>query len=72
MSVHLPLKDMTLQEKLETLEALWEDLSRNAQTVESPDWHGEILKDRNRRAAEGKARFSDWETAKTAIRSKLP
>lgn len=72
MSVHLPLKDMTLREKLEALEALWADLASNAQAVESPDWHKETLEKRGQQVTEGKARFTDWETAKTAIRSKLP
>lgn len=69
MSVRLPLKDMTLQEKLEAMEVLWEDL---AQSVESPDWHKETLEERHQKASTGKAHFTDWETAKSAIRSKLP
>ena len=72
MSVHLPLKDMTRQEKLEAMEALWDDLARASEPVESPDWHGENLEERRQKVAGGKAHFSDWETAKSAIRSKLP
>ena len=72
MSVHLPLKDMTLREKLEALEALWDDLARDARSVESPGWHEEILKERSQRVANGQAGFTDWETAKTGIRRKLP
>ncbi len=72
MLVHLPLKDMTLREKLEVLEVLCEDLARSAGSVESPDWHKETLEERSRRVADGKARFTDWETAKADIRSKLP
>ncbi len=60
---------MTLQEKLEAMEALWADL---AQSVESPEWHKETLEERRQRVSEGKAHFTDWETAKSAIRSKLP
>jgi hypothetical protein len=71
MSVQLPLKDMTIKEKLEILEALWEDLARNAQSVKSPDWHKKTLEERSQRVAQGTARFTDWETAKAEIRSKL-
>ena len=71
MSVHLPLKDMTLQEKLEAMEALWEDLTRGAALAESPDWHNDTLDERRRRVAEGKAHFRDWETAKSALRGKV-
>jgi hypothetical protein len=62
---------MTLREKLEVLEVLREDMARSAGSVESPDWHKETLEECGRRAAEGKARFADWETAKAEIRSKL-
>ena len=71
MSVHLPLKDMTLQEKLEAMEALWQDLAGGAEPVESPDWHKETLDGRRQRVAEGQAHFADWETAKSAVRGKV-
>ena len=63
MSLNLPIKDMTLQEKLAAMELLWEDLARSPESVESPDWHKDILDERRGRVAEGKARFVDWETA---------
>jgi hypothetical protein len=72
MSVHLPLKDMTLQEKLAAMEALWEDIAQSGEALESPDWHKDTLEERRERIAEGKAHFTDWETAKSAIRSKVP
>jgi putative addiction module component len=69
--VNLPLKDMTLKEKLAAMELLWEDLARSPESIESPAWHKDILDERRDRVAEGKARFVDWETAKKDIRSKL-
>jgi Putative addiction module component len=71
MSMNLPLKEMTLQEKLAAMELLWEDLARSPESVESPDWHKDILDERRGRVAEGKARFVDWETAKKDIRNKI-
>jgi len=71
MSVTLPLKEMTLQEKLAAMESLWEDLARTPEAVESPAWHKDILDERRQRLAEGKSRFIDWETAKAEIRKKL-
>ena len=70
--MNLPLKDMTLQEKLAAMEALWEDLTRSPESFESPDWHKDTLEERRQRIAEGKAHFTDWETAKSAIRTKVP
>ena len=71
MPVTLPLKEMTLQEKLAAMELLWEDLARTPEAVESPAWHKDILDERRQRLAEGKSRFIDWETAKAEIRKKL-
>ncbi|MEX5283084.1 addiction module protein [Nitrospira tepida] len=62
---------MTLQEKLAAMESIWEDLARTPDAIESPDWHQDILDERRRQVAEGRAHFIDWETAKTDIRKKL-
>lgn len=71
MSKNLPLTEMTVQEKLAAIELLWEDIVRCPDSVESPPWHKEILDERRQRVAEGKAQFTDWETAKIAIRNKV-
>jgi hypothetical protein len=71
MSKILPLEEMTLHEKLAAMEALWEDLARSPEAIESPAWHEEILDERRQQIAAGKARFEDWETAKVEIRNKL-
>jgi hypothetical protein len=54
MSVSLPLKDMTLHEKLAAMELLWEDLARSPESIESPTWHKSILDERRQKIAEGK------------------
>lgn len=71
MPITLPLKEMTLQEKLAVMESLWEDLARSPEAIESPAWHKDILDERRQRLAEGKSRFIDWQTAKAEIRNKL-
>jgi hypothetical protein len=71
MAVTLPLHKMSLSEKLRAMEALWEDLSRHADALESPDWHGAVLAEREKLAAAGKSRFKDWETAKKDIRKRV-
>jgi len=68
--VTLPLNEMSLSEKLQFMEALWDDLSCNADTLESPEWHGEVLEEREQRIASGEARFTDWEQAKADIRKR--
>ncbi len=71
MPATLPLNEMTVTEKLQAMEALWEDLSRNAAALESPEWHRDVLEARERRIASGEARFSDWEQAKADIRKRV-
>jgi hypothetical protein len=70
MALTLPLHEMTLEEKLQAMEALWEDLSRNPDTIESPSWHEDVLRERQERLAAGEASFMDWEQAKVYIRSR--
>ena len=62
MLVTLPLNDMTVAEKLQLMETLWN---------ESPAWHRDVLEERERRIASGDARFSDWEQAKAEIRKRV-
>ena len=55
MAVALPLQEMTVDEKLEAMEALWADLSRVPVQFESPAWHQAVLAERE---TAGPQRFS--------------
>jgi len=71
MNITLPLDKMTIPEKLRLMEALWADLSRHEDEVESPAWHGAVLKEREARVKCGEESFMDWETAKKQLRDRL-
>lgn len=71
MDVTLPLAEMSIAEKLRTMEALWADLSRNEGDVPVAEWHKEILDERQRQFDEGEAQFTDWEIAKERIRDRV-
>jgi Putative addiction module component len=45
MSASLPLHEMSFEEKFRAMEALWEDLSREPDRIESPNWHQDVLKE---------------------------
>ena len=62
---------MTLSDKLRAMEALWADLSQREDDVPVPDWHKEILDEREQLVRSGKARFIDWETAKKRIARRI-
>ena len=61
---------MTTEEKLQVMEALWADLSRDPDQVPSPGWHSEVLSDREQKVKEGKEHSIDWETAKKQLRDR--
>ena len=70
MSTDLQIDQMTLEEKLRAMEALWEALCRHS-AVPVEQWHKDILDDRERLIEEGKAEFIDWETAKKRITERI-
>lgn len=71
MSTLEQIHQMPLHEKLLVMEAIWQDISREEQTLEVPQWHKDILDERDRLIAEGKAQFIDWEDAKKQIREAI-
>ena len=70
MEVALPLDQMTTAEKLHAMETIWADLTRNADSFESPTWHADVLRDRDQYVAEGKEDYIDWNEAKRQLRER--
>jgi hypothetical protein len=71
MPTTIDLQEMTTPDKLRLMEALWQNLSTSATELPSPDWHGEILAERERLIDSGEERFIDWDTAKKQLRDEL-
>ena len=67
MSDVLQIDRMTLEDKLRAMEALWDGLCRQPDALAVPQWHKDLLDARERLIEQGKARFSDWETARKRI-----
>lgn len=65
--MELPIDQMTVAEKLSTMEALWEDLSRTPEQVPAPDWHGDTLRDRVGRVEQGESKFNSWSSARKRL-----
>lgn len=62
------IKHLTREEKLRMVDALWTDLLSEEEFFESPGWHKKALQETEQRAAEGKERILDWQTAKKELR----
>jgi hypothetical protein len=71
MGIALPLEKMTIADKLQTMETLWDDLCHHVEDIGIPEWHHEVLAARAEDLKEGKERFTDWEAAKEAIRESV-
>lgn len=61
------IEQMTQEEKLLTMESLWDSLWPAQEGIPSPGWHGAVLQGRADRVASGKAVFSDWDAAKKRL-----
>lgn len=48
---------MSVEEKLQTMEALWQSLSADPAAVESPAWHEQELAERERKIESEEAKF---------------
>ena len=69
--ITLELGKMSRSEKLETMEKLWADLSRDDASVESPSWHHDVLKETEQRFVSGLEQPVDWTTAKQKLRKRF-
>jgi putative addiction module component (TIGR02574 family) len=69
--VALPLARLTFSQKLDLMETLWADLARDDMKLESPAWHGAVLKERGEAYAADKRTASDWGEAKKRIKKKV-
>ncbi len=71
MASTLPLEKMSVEEKLQAMESLWDDLCSKAGGMTSPAWHEGVLAEREAMQKRGDDQFDDWEAAKRDIRNKV-
>src|SRR6476659_4927429 len=63
------VRQLPLAEKLQIMEAIWEDLRAQAEQVPVPDWHKELLNERRKAVEEGSEEVFDWDAVKNSLRS---
>lgn len=61
---------MSLDEKLRTMEALWDSLSKDEVQLESPSWHAGALQEAAARFQSGDETPIDWAEAKAQLRNR--
>jgi len=62
---------LSREDKLRVMEAIWEDLSKEDEEVESPKWHQEALQETEQRLNLGEEKKVDWPTAKKELRKRF-
>lgn len=72
MAINLPLEKMSIEEKIQAMESIWENLCAKADSLSSPPWHEKILNEREQGIKRGDDEFVDWDTAKKNIRNEIP
>ena len=60
------ISKMSIEEKISTMEMLWNDRCRHT-TLESPDWHQDVLKVREQKRTSSQEQPMDWSEAKKNI-----
>ena len=53
------------------MEAVWDYLTHEAESLESPDWHKQALQETEHRLATGQEQSVDWQEAKTELRKRF-
>ncbi len=71
MDINLPLEQMSVKEKIQIMELLWDDLCKKADSLSSPSWHENTLQERELDLKTGKAEFIGWDQAKKQIRDQI-
>lgn len=69
MITHTDIENMSREEKLRAMEALWQEISKEEPLPESPAWHGVVLKHTQSQVSAGAEQAMDWEEAKRRLRS---
>jgi len=71
MKAEINFEQMTIIDKLRIMELLWDDLCRTESEIPSPQWHKQILMEREKLIREGEDEFVDWDQAKKEIRRQI-
>ncbi|MBI4595953.1 MAG: addiction module protein [Candidatus Tectomicrobia bacterium] len=71
MSKLIEIQHLSREEKLRVMEAIWEDLSREDEQIESPDWHQQVLQETDQRLTSGQEKIIDWDDAKKELRKRF-
>ena len=67
----IQIEQLTVSEKIQFMESLWDSLCKDSKNITTPVWHGAVLDDRVSALSNQTDQFVDWEEAKLLIRQKV-
>ena len=66
------IESMSVTERLQAMDQLWESLNHSGEEIPSPEWHQDVLADRKARAQRGEAKFRTLAQLRSRLRSTEP
>jgi len=67
----IKIAHLSRAEKLRVMEAIWEDLTQEKESLESPDWHNNALRETEHRLSTGQEQIVEWHQAKSELRKRF-
>ena len=62
------IEKMTIHERLQTMELIWDSITHSREEIELPAWHSEILNDRRKIIESGKAEWLTMDELRKELR----
>ena len=63
------IEKMSVTERLQAIDQLWDSLTRDSDEIPLPDWHQDVLADRKARAQRGEAKFLTLDQLRSRLAS---
>ena len=64
------VKKMTTDEKFTVLNLIWQDIAASSD-ISTPDWHFDVLEERERSLADGTVQLEDWTDVKAKLQARM-
>lgn len=61
------IKQMPIRERIILMEEIWETLNENDTSLESPEWHRDVLEERRQRLETGEAKLITLDELKKRV-----
>ena len=63
--------ELTVEEKLDYLESLWDRITARPEAISVPDWHLEVIEQRFDKGQAGSRGHRSWDDFREELRAKL-